>query len=216
MLGEHIAQYHRDHGVDIICGAAVASLDGSGRVEAVSLADGRRLEADLVLAAIGAAPAVDWLRSSGLDVSNGVMCDSTCAVLGTDGIVAAGDMANWFNPLYSQNMRIEHWTNAIQQGTYAARSLLGTAAPEGFVSAPYFWSDQFDMKVQSIGVGVGYDEIRVLEHSEHELLIAYGRSGQLAGVAGVGSGTAINRYRRLVEERAPMDTVEAPATAGKS
>jgi len=216
MLGEHIAQCHRDHGVDIICGAAVASLDGSGRVEAVSLADGRRLEADLVLAAIGAAPAVDWLRSSGLDDSNGVMCDSQCAVLGTEGVVAAGDMANWFNPLYGQNMRIEHWTNAIQQGTYAARRLLGTAAPEGFVSAPYFWSDQYDIKIQSIGVGVGYDEIHVLENSDRELLIAYGRNGQLAGVAGVGGGTAINRYRRQVEQRAPMDEIKPPATVGQA
>jgi NADPH-dependent 2,4-dienoyl-CoA reductase/sulfur reductase-like enzyme len=213
-LGTQIAQLHSDSGVEIACGASVASLDGAETVESVSLADGTRLEADTVLVAVGSAPAVDWLQSSGLEIENGVVCDSTCAAVGATDVVVLGDIANWHNPLYDRRMRVEHWTNAIEQGTYAARRLLGTHVAEGFSSAPYFWSDQFDAKIQSIGSTAGHDAARVLEQSETRTVVAYGFGGRLLAVAGINGGAAVPRFRRLVEQGVPMDSLESPAPVG--
>jgi NADPH-dependent 2,4-dienoyl-CoA reductase/sulfur reductase-like enzyme len=210
-FGEHMADLHRGHGVRIICGQSVSRVDSTGGVaESVTLADGRRLAADLVVVSIGSAPAVDWLASSGLAE---VRCDATCAVEGVDGVVAAGDLASWFNPLYGRQMRVEHWTNAIEQGSYAARRLLGTHDPAGFVSAPYFWSDQYGLRLQSIGSTSGYDEVEVITRDGPKMLVAYGRQGRVICVAGLHAGTAVMSYRGLVTEAASMDAVRSRATA---
>ncbi|MBB5157141.1 oxidoreductase C-terminal domain-containing protein [Saccharopolyspora phatthalungensis] len=128
---------------------------------------------------------------------------------GAAGVVAAGDAANWYNPLYERFMRVEHWTNAIEQGTYAARRPLGTHDPDGFASAPYFWSDQYGMLLQSVGSTAGYDEIEILVRDGEKLLVAYARHGRLICVAGLHAGTAVMSYRCLVSAQATMDTVRA-------
>jgi NADPH-dependent 2,4-dienoyl-CoA reductase/sulfur reductase-like enzyme len=128
-------------------------------------------------------------------------------VEGTDGVVAAGDIANWLNPLYRRRMRVEHWTNAIQQASFAAGALLGVASEDGFSSAPYFWSDQFDQKLQSYGTALGHDQTVVLEDSDERMIVAYGRDGVLVGIAGLNTGPAINQYRLLIEARTPFAPV---------
>lgn len=210
-FGEHLAALHRDRGVEILCGRRVSGIHGAGTVESVSLADGTHLPADIVLVSIGSVPAVDWLASSGLDTARGVPCDRTCAVRGTTGVVAAGDVAHWYNPLYQRHVRVEHWTNAIEQGTYAARRLLGKHDPEGFASAPYFWSDQYGMRLQSVGSTTGYDETEILSRNGEKLLVAYGRQGKLICVAGLDMGTTVMSYRHLVSEQATMDAVRTKA-----
>jgi NADPH-dependent 2,4-dienoyl-CoA reductase/sulfur reductase-like enzyme len=162
-----------------------------------------------LLVAVGSAPAVGWLGRSGLDVgAHGVSCDATCAVEGADGVVAAGDIAAWENPLYGRRMRIEHWTNAQEQGAYAGRRLIGSHDPEGFSSAPYFWSDQYESKVQSIGSTVGYDEARIVLDAEGKIAVAYGIGGRLIAVAGIDVGPLIPRARRLIESRSPVAAVD--------
>jgi NADPH-dependent 2,4-dienoyl-CoA reductase/sulfur reductase-like enzyme len=206
-LGERLANVHRARGVEVICGVGVERIEGDGRVERVILQDGRSIDAAIVLVAIGAAPAVGWLESSGLDVAAGVACDQCCRVEGTDGVVAAGDIANWLNPLYGRRMRVEHWTNAIQQASFAAGALLGVASEDGFSSAPYFWSDQFDQKLQSYGTALGHDQTLVLEDSDERMIVAYGRDGVLVGIAGLNTGPAIIQYRLLIEARTPFAEV---------
>jgi NADPH-dependent 2,4-dienoyl-CoA reductase/sulfur reductase-like enzyme len=206
-VSDHVAGVHARNGVEILCETTVTRVEGPDHVEAVTLSDGRRLDADVVLAAIGAIPAVEWLEGSGLNIDNGVICDKACAVTGAPGVVAAGDISNWHNPLYERRMRIEHWTNAIEQGTFAARRLLGLPTGEGFVSAPYFWSEQFDMRIQSIGTTVGHDEARLLDRGQDSLLVAYGTAGRLTGVAGVNVGAAVMRWRSSVLERASMNSL---------
>jgi NADPH-dependent 2,4-dienoyl-CoA reductase/sulfur reductase-like enzyme len=206
VFGRHMADLHIRRGVEIICGETVTGIEGSdGLAHTVSLSDGRQLPTDLVLVSIGSIPAVDWLTVSGLEALGGVLCDKTCAVVGLDDVVAAGDVANWFNPLYQRQMRIEHWTNAIEQGTYAGRRLLGVHDPEGFSSAPYFWSDQYGMRLQSYGSTQGYDEVEVLVHEDEKLMVAYGREGTVICAVGLQSGASILAYRRLVIARATMD-----------
>jgi NADPH-dependent 2,4-dienoyl-CoA reductase/sulfur reductase-like enzyme len=202
-LGRHLEQMHRDRGTTFHCGAAVTALEGTGHVEAVTLSGGQRVDADLVLACVGSEPSVGWLRSSGLDLRDGVICDSRCAA--RDGsVVAAGDVANWPNPLYGTRMRVEHWANAIDQGGFAARALLGEADPAGFSSAPYFWSEQCGTRLQSIGTTLGHDESVILARDGESLMIGYGRAGRLTGVAGINVGSAVLGFRGKVLAHTPL------------
>ena len=138
---------------------------------------------------IGVIPAVDWLADSGLSLDNGVVC--TESLFAADGVVAAGDVARWTHPSTGEMLRVEHWTNAIEQGEYAARRLLGAHPPAGFASLPYFWSDQGDLKLQMLGSSEGHDEVMVLESSAASLVAEYRSEGRLLAVAGINAGPAV-------------------------
>ena len=122
-LGALYAAIHRDHGVDVRTGVAVAAIEGERRVERVRLADGSVLPADLVVVGIGVRPETAWLEGSGVELRDGVVCDASCAT-NVPGIVAAGDVARWMNPRYGESMRVEHWTNAVEQAQAAVARLL--------------------------------------------------------------------------------------------
>jgi len=208
VLGEHLAQVHRAHGVEILCGTGVAEIRGDGRTQTVVLRDGRVLEADLVVAAVGSSPSTGWLAGSGLDISAGLICDHRCVPRGAANVVAAGDVASWFNPLYERQMLVEHWTNAIEQGGFAGRQLMGVADPAGFASAPYFWSEQFDLRIQSVGSSTGHDQVLILEREDDKLVLAYAREGTLIAVAGVNTGAILPKYRRLISQRVPLAALD--------
>ena len=208
-LGEHLAWIHHSRGVEILCGVGVREIQGEGRATGVILEDGRVLEADLVVAAVGSLPNVGWLAGSGLDISAGVVCDHRCVPVGAANVVAAGDAASWFNPLYDRLMRVEHWTNAIEQGSFVARQIMGGAGPAGFSSAPYFWSEQFDLRIQSVGSPLGHDAVVELERDGDQLVVAYAREGTLIAVAGVNSGAILPKYRRLIEQRVPLTALDS-------
>lgn len=208
-FGEHVAAVHRTRGVELRCGSPMdrIEVDAAGAVCAVELADGTSLPTSLVLFATGSAPEVGWLAGSGADCADGIRCDATCAVEGLTDVVAAGDVAGWWNPLYGRHMRVEHWTNAIEQGGYAARRLLGRHDPAGFTSAPYFWSDQFGMRLQSIGSTTGHDAVEIIEQDGDTMIVGYGIEGRLVAVAGLNAGTAVNRYRKAVLAGADLVSV---------
>jgi NADPH-dependent 2,4-dienoyl-CoA reductase/sulfur reductase-like enzyme len=166
-----------------------------GRMPAVRLASGEDIAADVVLVAVGATPETGWLEGNGLDLADGVRCDDHCSVVGAEGVVACGDVASWFTPLLRRQMRVEHWTNAIEQGEYAARRLLGAHPPAGFASLPYFWSDQGDLKLQMLGSSEGHDEVVVLESSAASLVAEYRSEGRLLAVAGINAGPAVMARR---------------------
>ena len=109
------------------------------------------IDADLVVVGVGVKPVTDWLEGSGLTISDGVVCDETC--LAAPGVVAAGDVARWPNPLFDgESMRLEHWTNATEQGVAAAeRLLVGDGDAQPFAPVPFVWSDQYDVKIQCVG-----------------------------------------------------------------
>lgn len=206
-MGAACASLHLDQDVQIRCGVGVETFEGSKRVEAVVLSDGTRLDADVVIVGIGVAPNTDWLDGSGLEIDNGVVCDATCAT-NVSGIVAAGDVARWFNPRYGELMRLEHWTNAVEQGAAAARRLLTTAeTAEPFAPVPYFWSDQYATKIQFVGRSVAGDDIRVVHGSveDRKFVALYGRAGRLVGVLTFASPRQLMDFRRLVEQDASFD-----------
>ncbi|UKY48949.1 NAD(P)/FAD-dependent oxidoreductase [Streptomyces inhibens] len=191
---------------------------GGGQVTAVRLANGgtpasggvaagggggSRLPADLVLLAIGSRPAVEWLADPALDTTDGLRCDAYCAA--APGIYAAGDVARWDHPLHGRPLRFEHRMNATEQGMAAARNLLAELAAKApasaetedntpaqerrpFAPVPYFWSDQYDLKIQAYGLTAGADRVEttVLDRAERRALALYGRDGSAIGVLAVG------------------------------
>ena len=203
-MGEVCAEVHRDHGVDLRTAVGVESISGDGRVERVTLSDGSTIDADVVVVGIGVIPNTEWLDGSGLEVDDGVVCDASC--LAADRVTAAGDVARWPNELFGETMRVEHWDNAAQQGAHAARRLLDAAAGP-FTPVPWFWSDQYDRKIQLAGRVHGDDEVRVVTGSVDERRFAaiYGRAGRIVGVLGFIRPRHVMRYRALIEQGDSFD-----------
>lgn len=205
-FGRHLQGSLERRGVRFTCSSAVSEVKGGadGGVE-VHLSDGEVLHSDLAVLAIGSVPEIDWLADTGLDTSNGVMCDENCAVEGVENVVAAGDVANWPHPLFGTRIRVEHWTNAMEQGAWAAARLLGQHVPGGFRSVPYFWSNQADLKVEAVGSTIGCDDFRVLLDDGDRIVGAYARDGVLTAVAGVGATAIVIKAKALIAEQASLD-----------
>jgi 3-phenylpropionate/trans-cinnamate dioxygenase ferredoxin reductase component len=124
-LGAWCAELHRDHGVDLRLGTGVVGLIGDGHVDAVELADGDRVSADIVLVGLGAVPNTEWLADSGLRLDPGLRCDATLTAVGDPDVLGAGDIVAWPHPLADgEAIRIEHWTVAAEQGQLAGRNAL--------------------------------------------------------------------------------------------
>jgi len=200
-LGSLTADLHRDHGVRVRLGVGVEALEGGERVERVRLADGSTIDADVVVVGIGVAPSTGWLEGSGLALDNGVVCDETC--LAAPGVVAAGDVARWPNRRFDEVMRVEHWENALEQGAHAARRLLaGDAGGEAFEPVPWFWSDQYDRKIQLAGRSGPGDDVHIVHGSvdDRRFVALYGRGGRVVGVLGVNRPRHVMQWRARISE----------------
>ena len=215
IIGEVMGELHRDHGVDLRCGVTVAGIEGDGRVERVRLGDGTAIEADVVVVGVGVAPETAWLEGSGLRLDNGVVCDETC--LAAPGVVAAGDVARWPNPRFGgELMRVEHWTNATEQGVAAAQRLLaGESGGVPYAPVPFVWSDQYDVKIQVVGHVRGDDEVAVAHGTldERRFVALFGRTGRLTGALGFGRPRQLMQYRRMVADGAAFADAVAHARA---
>ncbi len=203
-MGRVCAEVHRDHGVDLRTSVGVDRIEGDRRVERVVLTDGSLIDADVVVVGIGVVPNTEWLDGSGLQVGDGVLCDSSC--LAAERVTAAGDVARWPNQLFGETMRVEHWDNAAAQGAHAARRLLNPETGP-FTPVPWFWSDQYDRKIQLAGRVRPDDEVRVVNGSVEERRFAaiYGRAGRIMGVLGFNRPRHVMRYRALIEQGASFD-----------
>ncbi len=211
-LGMVVADLHREHGVDVRLGVGVVKIEGDERVERVVLTDGGTIEVDFVVVGIGVVPNTAWLEGSGLTIDNGVVCDSTC--LAAPGVVAAGDVARWTNERFGEVMRIEHWDNAVEMGAYAGRRLLAGDEPiEPFTPVPWFWSDQYDKKLQLAGRSSAGDEVAIVAGSleERKFVAFYGRDGKVVGVLGMSMPGKVMRWRSLVEAATPWEEALAIA-----
>jgi NADPH-dependent 2,4-dienoyl-CoA reductase/sulfur reductase-like enzyme len=206
-LGDVLQEAHERRGVRVHCGRRVEGFGGTDRVESVLLDDGTKVDCDLVVVGIGVSPSVSWLASSGVELEDGVRCDATLAA-SVPGIVAAGDVASWYNPLFEERMRVEHWTNAVEQARHAVSTLL--AAPseaKPFESVPMFWSDQFDIKIQGVGRPRPTDELVLAGGPpESEKFIAlYGRAGRLVGAVAFNRPPKLIQLRMLIGKRGGLD-----------
>ncbi|WP_409474167.1 NAD(P)/FAD-dependent oxidoreductase [Streptomyces sp. HC307] len=198
-MGLVCSSLHHDHGVRLLCGTGVAGLVGEGRVTGVRLADGRVLAADIVVVGVGVRPATDWLAGSGVRVDDGVVCDAGCST-GVPGVVAVGDVARCPNPFTGRHARIEHWSNATEQAKTAARTLLtGVSAPAP-LTAPYFWSDQYQVRIQLAGHVAPGTEPEVVEGDvdSRTFTAVYRREDTPVAVLSLNQPKFFNRLRRTL------------------
>ncbi|WP_416966789.1 NAD(P)/FAD-dependent oxidoreductase [Streptomyces sp. 4F14] len=197
--GRFLTRLQLAQGVDVRTNTSVHEIQSSaGRVTGVLLSDGSVLPADDVLVAIGSLPNTEWLDSSGLVLQDGLLCDEYCAA--APGVYGVGDVARWHNPLFGTPMRIEHRTNAAEQAMAVARNHLTPDQRRPFAPVPYFWSDQYDVKIHAYGYLRGHDEALVLQAEDaRRLLIVYRRGERLTGVLAAGlPPKAVRAWRSLV------------------
>jgi NADPH-dependent 2,4-dienoyl-CoA reductase/sulfur reductase-like enzyme len=213
-IGAVCAAAHRDQGVELRLGVGVSAVLGGDRVERVKLGDGSEIPADVVVVGIGATPATGWLASSGLELGDGVVCDATCATR-APGVVAAGDVARWYHEGYRESLRIEHWTNAVEQAEAAAARLLDGPSAPPFAPIPFVWSDQYDLKIQAAGRIAPDDEVFVAHGSlaERRFVALFGRKGVLRGALAINRVRQLMGYRRMMREGASFDAAVAAARA---
>jgi 3-phenylpropionate/trans-cinnamate dioxygenase ferredoxin reductase component len=213
-VGAELRRRHTEAGIGFHLGVGVSSIDPAG----VDLADGTRLEADVIVEAIGSVPNTEWLAGNGLDLTDGVECDAFLRPGGVAGVVAVGDVARFPNAgpggaggLDGVPRRIEHWQVAVDTAMYAARVLLadlaGTAWDQPFGTLPTFWSDQGALSLRAVGQpGLG-EETEVLEGDlSGEVAVGYRREGRLVGVVLLGLPKRMGAYLQLL-------TAEAAASA---
>ena len=198
-MGRVCAALHATRNVRLHTGVGVAGLVGNGRVAAVKLANGKTLPADVVVVGIGAVPCVDWLIGSGLRLDNGVRTDAR-GVTNVPKVVAVGDCANSDRPNATTPMRLEHWTNAVQQPIAAVSALLSrNYTPPAHHRLPYFWSDQYGHRIQFAGHRTENTTVEVIEGDVEafDFLALYrDRTGSPVAVLAVDRARSFGRWRR--------------------
>jgi 3-phenylpropionate/trans-cinnamate dioxygenase ferredoxin reductase component len=216
-LGEWCADLHRDNGVDLRLGTGVAALLGNGHVKGVELSDGERIAADVVVVGLGAVPNTGWLAGSGLSLNPGLECDVTLTAVDDPDILGAGDIVSWPHPLADgEALRIEHWTVAAEQGQLAGRNaLVPLAERRPYDAPPYFWSDQYDKKIQSLGLPGRAERLEVIEAAPDQSRVVYAgeRDGRLVGIVAINAARRLGSYRMALAEPPAFDDLRATVAA---
>ncbi|WP_371514957.1 NAD(P)/FAD-dependent oxidoreductase [Mycobacterium sp. 1164966.3] len=203
-IGELVTRLHRAEGVDVRTGVGVAEVRGEGHVDTVVLSDGTELAADLVVVGIGSRPATEWLDGSGIEVDNGVICDEAGRTSAPN-VWALGDVASWRDPTGHQ-ARVEHWSNVADQARVVVPAMLGQDVPSAVV-VPYFWSDQYDVKIQCLGEPEATDIVHLVEDDGRKFLAYYERDGVLVGVVGGGMPGKVMKVRAKIAAATPISEV---------
>ena len=224
-VGEIFGRLHADHGVQLMMGTGVAGFEGTGRVTAVLTADGQRIPADAVVVGIGVQPRTELAEHAGLAVNDGVLVNELLCTSSPQ-VFAAGDVARAPHPFYGEDVRVEHWATARDQGAAAARSMLGRGAP--YDTLPYFFSDQYDVGMEYRGRATDWDRVVLRGNPDSGQFLAFWlREGRvLAGMnvniwdAGddieslLRSRTRVDADR-LADPAVPLAEVSAPTAAGR-
>jgi NADPH-dependent 2,4-dienoyl-CoA reductase/sulfur reductase-like enzyme len=205
-IGGLVTRLHRDEGVDVRTGLGVAEIRGEGHVDTVVLSDGAELAADLVVVGIGSRPATEWLEGSGIEVDNGVICDEAGRTT-VPNVWALGDVASWRDTTGHQ-ARVEHWSNVADQARVVVPAMLGRDVPTNVV-VPYFWSDQYDVKIQCLGEPEATDIVHLVEDDGRKFLAYYERDGVLVGVVGGGLPGKVMKARGKVAAATPISEMLA-------
>ena len=217
-VGALVGRLFVEAGVDLRTGVRIAGFVEAGDRVAVELADGTRVEADTAVVGIGGTPRLQWLQGTPaptFDLTAGLRCDATGRVHGWPAVWAVGDVAIWDDPRLGDPHRDEHWTSAGDQAAIVARDILGAAPPPPTV--PYFWSDQFGLKIQLFGRVGPADRVQVLHGDGLDggpvrgTVAAYLDQGRTTAVVGFGAARLLARYRALVAAGAPRAELLAHA-----
>jgi 3-phenylpropionate/trans-cinnamate dioxygenase ferredoxin reductase component len=198
VVGQVVLALHERNGVRFHLGRRASTVQQQGTTVTVTLDDGTALCGDALLVAVGSAPATGWLAGSGLQVDGGLVVDARLAA--APGVHAVGDVTRWPHPLAGRLIRVEHWTNAIEQGKYVAGRIAGGGGAEPFAALPYFWSDQYDRRIQAHGFVDPGGELEVIDGDpDAGTFAALCRSGGRAtAVIGMNSPRQVLAGRRKV------------------
>lgn len=218
-IGAWFAELHRRHGVRTILGVGVEGIHGEQGNLRIQLTDGNVLDAATVLVGIGATPNEEWLKTSGLLVDNGVVCDEHCRAVEEPDVFAVGDVARWFHPRYGVDMRVEHWTNAVDQAICVAHNIAHPSDLRPYAPIAYVWSDQHDWKIQVTGRTGGISEHVVIgdPHADNKFAALYTEDGQhLSGAAIVNWPRALIECRRALSTTANLVDLQASLVAARN
>jgi NADPH-dependent 2,4-dienoyl-CoA reductase/sulfur reductase-like enzyme len=200
-MGRAVAAVHADHGVEVRCGVVIEGLAPG----AVLIDGGWHESADVIVVGVGVTPATDWLEGSGLTISDGIVCHPDLNV-GSPLVYAAGDVVRWHNALFGEDMRVEHWTNAAEQGAAAASNLLAESLGQRttpYAPVPFFWSEQYDRRIQFLGRAHPHHDVRVVHGSieARQFVALYGDGERLRAVLGMNSPRQVMPFRDLLMEQ---------------
>lgn len=206
--GDTITALHVTNGIKFVFDRKVVGITEradsdayNSRVCEAVLDDGTKIAADVLVGAIGVVPSTEWLLGSGLDVEDGVLCNEYCEAEDAENIYAIGDVCRWFNPLYQQYARVEHWFNAASQARYIAQRICKPDPGTPYAFVPYFWSRQYDSTFQSIGVAT-VDERPVTDSEGKIEAYEYYRKDDLVGAFLISAPHRLNNYRRDIQKLA--------------
>lgn len=206
-LSDALSRLYEEKGVDVHLEEVVSAFGGTDRLEYVETASGRRFAADLAVVGVGVVPNVGFLDGSGLELDDGVVVGSQFET-NVPGIYAAGDVANFFDPLYGRQRRIEHWSNASYQGAEVGRILAG--AEGGYDEVSSFFTEVFGVTVKVFGDATRFDELSTHGTLESGMLASYGLDGRLVAVLAVGQDDETEAFAKtLIAEGAPAGTLHA-------
>lgn len=208
-IGSLFTELHHRHGAATRFGVGVEEVAGVAGDLSVGLTDGSRLRAATVVVGIGAIPNDGWLADSGIPVENGVLCDEYSRAVDVPNVLAVGDVARWFHPGHREHVRVEHWTNAVEQAVVVAHNIAHPDDLRTHRPVEYVWSDQYDWKAQIVGRpvhGVRHEIVGTLEgeHPRGAVLYQDG-AGRLCGAVSVNWPRALVQCRRMVTQGAGYD-----------
>jgi 3-phenylpropionate/trans-cinnamate dioxygenase ferredoxin reductase subunit len=215
VVSQFFAAQHAAHGVRILCGVGVQAIEGTHGVESVVLADGNRIAADFVVVGIGILPVTDIAADCGLAIDNGIEADEHCRTSDPD-IVAFGDCASFPSHRYGRRVRLESVDNAFEQAKTAAATIVGR--PVTHDKVPWFWSDQFDLKLLIVGLAEGHDEVVVRgDPASKSFSVCYLENRELLALDAINQPKDYMAARKLVAERIKLDPIRLadPAIALK-
>jgi 3-phenylpropionate/trans-cinnamate dioxygenase ferredoxin reductase subunit len=220
LFGAEVGAFYRDvhaqHGVELLLGDGVREFEGDRAVSRVTTTGGKTVDCDFVVVGIGVAPRVDLANAAGITTDNGIVVDERLRS-SAENVFAAGDVANAWHPFYKQQIRVEHWANALNQGPAAARSMLGDEA--GYERLPYFFSDQYDVGMEYSGHATEWDEVVFRGSRDSGEFVAFWlQDGRVVAGMNVNVWDVNEHVQELIRSRARVNTAELadPDTALES
>lgn len=196
-------ELHTNNGVEIFCGKGVTAIKKEGKQSTVFCSDGTTFSADLIIVGVGAIPQTKLAEQAGLDIDEGVLIDQSCRT-SNSAIFAIGDCTRFKHPLYDANMRIESIQNAVDQAKVASSNIAGNAMI--YDSLPWFWSDQYEVKLQMAGLPVDYDNIIIRKKSKEVISIWYLKNNMLVAVDAINNPRAYMLGTKLIKSKSQVET----------
>lgn len=207
-VGERCAQLHGLYGAELRCGIGVAGVEEDSGDLTVMLSDGSTVSCDTVVVGIGVIPNTEWFEGSGVEMDRAVICDRYMRTSLPD-VYAVGDLASWENPRFGRRMRVEHWTNTVEQSAAVARNIVNSAAgapPVAYAGIPYFWSDQYGHRLQLVGLASDDEVVFVHDPPGTPAMMALYRRGKaLGGAFAIDTVGPLMKMRRMLLQEASFD-----------